>query len=165
MYELNKSLRNDTFLRFRVQVCPIKQENLPYLYFGNPYRKKLCIVGSTEAPSKVFLLFFLLPYWLKLNHLKSRLECGFSDIFSRHFCSAVAETIGVTINPASSGAKNVQKTTFEVAEMILGTLQNMHQQLLIEKFHENLTLSWGVDSILRIDPQIVSTPPGNVEFS
>ena len=64
-----------------------------------------CFIGSTEAPSKIFLLFFLLPYWLKLNHLKSRLECGFSDIFSRHFCSAVAETIGVTINPASSGAK------------------------------------------------------------
>ena len=54
-------------------------------------------VGSTEAPSKVFLLFFLLPDWLKLNHLKSRMECGFSDIFSRHFCSTVAETIGVTI--------------------------------------------------------------------
>ena len=78
------------------------------------------VVGSTEAPSKVFLLFFLLPYWLKLNHLKSRLECGFSDIFSRYFCSTVAETIGVTINPASFGAKNVQKTTFEAAEMILG---------------------------------------------
>ena len=45
------------------------------------------IVGSTEAPSKVFLLFFLLPDWLKFNHLKSRIECGFSDIFSRHICS------------------------------------------------------------------------------
>ena len=52
-------------------------------------------VGSTEAPSKVCLLFFLLPDWLKLNHLKSRMECGFSDMFSRHFCSTVAETIGV----------------------------------------------------------------------
>ena len=62
-------------------------------------------VGSTEAPSKGFLLFFLLPDWLKLNHLKIRMECGFSDIFSRHFCSIVAETIGVTINPASFGAK------------------------------------------------------------
>ena len=63
------------------------------------------IVGSTEAPSKVFILFFLLPDWLKLNHLKSRLECGFSDIFSRHFCSTVAGTIGVTINPTGFGAK------------------------------------------------------------
>ena len=78
------------------------------------------IVGSTEAPSKVFLLFFLLPDWLKFNHLKSRLECGFSDIFSRHICSTVEETMGVTNNPASFGAKNVQKTTFEAAEMILG---------------------------------------------
>ena len=42
-----------------------------------------------------FLLFSLLPDWLKLNHLRSRMECGFSDIF-------------------------VQKTTFEAAEMVLG---------------------------------------------
>ena len=73
-----------------------------------------------EAPSKAFLLFLLLPDWLKLNHLKSRMECGFSDIFSRHFCSTVAETIGLTNYAASFGAKNVQKTTFEAAEMILG---------------------------------------------
>ena len=38
-------------------------------------------VGSMEAPSKGFLLFFLFPDWLKLNHLKSLMECGFSDIF------------------------------------------------------------------------------------
>ena len=61
-------------------------------------------VGSTEAPLKAFLLFFLLPDWLKLNHLKSRMECGFSDIFSRHICSTVAETIGVTNYAASFGA-------------------------------------------------------------
>ena len=81
-----------------------------------------------EAPSKVFLLFFLLPDWLKLNHLKSRMECGFSDIFSRHFCSTVAETIGVTINPASFGAKNCSETTFEAAEMILGPWNQQHKQ-------------------------------------
>ena len=70
-----------------------------------PKSPRNMIVGSTEAPSKVFLLFFLLPDWLKLNHLKRRMECGFSDIFSRHFCSTAGETIGVTINPASFGAK------------------------------------------------------------
>ena len=37
----------------------------------------MAFVGSMEAPSKAFLLFFLLPDWLKLNHLKSRMECGF----------------------------------------------------------------------------------------
>ena len=58
-----------------------------------------------EAPSKAFLLLFLLPDWLKLNHLKSRMECGFSDIFSRHFRSTVAETIGVTNCAGSFGAK------------------------------------------------------------
>ena len=73
-----------------------------------------------EAPSKAFLLLFLLPDWLKLNHLKSRMECGFSDMFSRHICSTVAETIAVTNYAASFGAKNVQKTTFEAAEMMLG---------------------------------------------
>ena len=67
------------------------------------------LVGSTEAPSKVFLLFFLLPDWLKFNHLKSRMECGFSDIFSRHICSTVEETMGVTNNPASFGGKMFRK--------------------------------------------------------
>ena len=45
----------------------------------------------------------------------------FKTFFSRHICSTAAEIIGVTNNPASLGAKNVQKTTFEAAEMILGT--------------------------------------------
>ena len=62
-------------------------------------------VGSMRAPSKAFLLFFLFPDWLNLNHLKSRMECGFSDIFSLHICSTVAETIGVTNYAASFGAK------------------------------------------------------------
>ena len=69
----------------------------------------LLILGEVggKSPGKVFLLFFLLPDWLKLNHLKSRMECGFSDIFSHHFCSTTAETIGLglTINPASFGTK------------------------------------------------------------
>ena len=63
------------------------------------------IVGSMEASAKVFLLFFLLLDWLKLNYLKSRMECGFSDIFSCHICSTVAEIIGVTNYAASFGAK------------------------------------------------------------
>ena len=47
------------------------------------------------------------------------MECVSSDIFSRHICSTVAETIGVTNYAASFGAKNVQETTFEAAEMML----------------------------------------------
>ena len=58
-----------------------------------------------EAPSKAFLLFFLLPDWLKLNHLKSRMKCGFSDIFSRHVCVTVAETIDAINYAASFEAK------------------------------------------------------------
>ena len=60
-----------------------------------------------EAPLKAFLLFFLLPDWLKLNHLRSRMDCGFS-------------ATGVTNYAESLGAKDVKKTTFEAAEMILG---------------------------------------------
>ena len=63
------------------------------------------VVGSMEAPSKDFLLFFLFPDWLKLDHLKSRIECGFSDIFSRHICSTIPESTGVTNYAASFGAK------------------------------------------------------------
>ena len=69
------------------------------------YYNLMSIVGSVEASSKAFLLFFLLPDWLKLNRLRSWMECGFSDIFSRHICSTIAETIGVTNNAASFGAK------------------------------------------------------------
>ena len=51
-------------------------------------------------------MLFLLPDWLKLNHLKSQMECGFSDIFCAIFnCSTVAETISMTNYAASSGAK------------------------------------------------------------
>ena len=58
-----------------------------------------------EAPSKAFLLFFLLSDWLKLNHHRSQMECGFSDIFLRHFCSTGAEAIGLTNYAVSFGAK------------------------------------------------------------
>ena len=82
--------------------------------------QRISVVGSMEAPSRVFLLFFLLLDWLKLNHLKSRMECGFSDIFSRHISSTVAETIGVQTTQQVLARKNVQKTKFEAAEMMLG---------------------------------------------
>ena len=90
-------------------------------------------VGSMEAPSKAFLLFFLLHDWLKLNHLKSRMECGFSDICSRHICCTVAEAIGVKNYTASFGAKNVQKTTFKAAEMMPGPWNQQTTSLLFKK--------------------------------
>ena len=80
---------------------------------------ELVIVGSMEVPSKIFLLFFLFSDWLKSNHLRSRIERGFLDIFSHHICSAVTKTIRVTNYATSFGAKNVQKAKFEAAEMIL----------------------------------------------
>ena len=72
---------------------------------GSPEKGAPFLVGFTEAPSKVFLLFFVLSDWLKLSHLKSRIECRFSDIFSRHICCTVAKTIQVTNYAVSFGAK------------------------------------------------------------
>ena len=71
-----------------------------------------------EAPSKAFLLFFLLSDWLKFTHLKSRMECGFSDISSRHIYSTVAETMGMTNHAASFGAKNVPKGRMGLPETV-----------------------------------------------
>ena len=99
-----------------------------------------------EVPSKAFLLFLLLPDWLKLNHLKSRMECGFSDIFSRRICFTVAETIGVTNYAASFGGKNVQKTTFEAAQSVEPTKKQYLSNLLC-----TYSLAW----ITRIRFQIV----------
>ena len=91
------------------------------------------------SSSKAFLLFFLLPDWLKLNHLKSRMECGFSDIFSRHICSTVAETIGVINYAASFGAKKCSENHIWSSEMILGPwnqrLNCMPLTLLSHNFH------------------------------
>ena len=89
-------------------------------------------------------MFFLLPDWLKLNHLESRMDSGFSDIFSRHICFTVAEAIGVENNTASLAWKNVQKTTFEAAEMMLGPLNRQD----ISK----CDLYWAIPENIHIHP-------------
>ena len=72
-------------------------------------------VGSTEALSKVFLLFFLFSDWLKSNHLNSQIEHGFLNIFAPYLMR-LTEMIRVT-NYATSilARKNFQKTKFEAA--------------------------------------------------
>ena len=50
------------------------------------------------APSTLFqgfLLFFLFSDWLMSNHLKSQIECGFLDIFSRHICCTVKNNTNI----------------------------------------------------------------------
>ena len=107
--------------------------------------KVVILVGSMEAPSKTFLLLFLLAEWLKLNHLKSWMECGFSEICFRHNCSTTAETIDVRNYTASFGAKNVQKTTFDAAEMMPGS---WNQQSIwkrhFSEFHDFFTPQFDV---------------------
>ena len=63
-----------------------------FLYFceGSVFRRKATpgdpkSVGFTEAPSKVFLLFFLFSDWLRSNHLRSRIERSFLSIFRAIF--------------------------------------------------------------------------------
>ena len=68
-----------------------------------------CKTGSSwfhGSSFKAFLLFILFSDWLKSDHLRSRIERGFLDIFSRHICSAVTETIRVTNYATGFGAKN-----------------------------------------------------------
>ena len=77
---------------------------------------------------KSFSIVFLFSDWLKSNHLRSRIEHGFLDIFSRHICSIVTKIIRVTNYATSFGAKNVQKTKFEAAEMIPVILDPWNQQ-------------------------------------
>ena len=77
------------------------------------------LVGSVEALSKVFLFLFLFSGWLKSNHLRKRIECDLLGMLSRHICSAVTEIIRVTNYATSLARKNVQKTKFEAAKMIL----------------------------------------------
>ena len=67
------------------------------------------------------------------------MECGFSDIFSRHICSTIAETIGVTSYQQVLGRRNVQKTTFEAAEMMPGPW-NQQISLLLSMQHKDLEL-------------------------
>ena len=64
-----------------------------------------CIVGSMEAPSKAFVLFFSAPWLAKVESSQKSNGMWIPDIFSRHICSTVAETIGVTNYAASFGAK------------------------------------------------------------
>ena len=51
-------------LALNLKIIGVSASCIRFLFF-------IYLVGSTEAPSKVFLLFFLLPDWLKLNHLKT----------------------------------------------------------------------------------------------
>ena len=83
--------------------------------------------ASSQSPSswfygssfKGFLLFFLFSDWLKSNHLKSRIEQGVLDIFSRHICSAVTETIWMRNYTTHFCAENCLENQIEAAEMIL----------------------------------------------
>ena len=85
-----------------------------------------------EAPSKVFLLFFLFSDWLKSD------QTWFFEHFLRHICSAVTETIRVTNFATSFGARNIQKTKFEAAEMILDPWNQRCGNLIIRE-----SVIWG----------------------
>ena len=63
-----------------------------FKHYSHPYLSTLGyqieleepFVGSTEACSKTFPLFFLFSEWIKFSHLRSRIKRGVLFIFSRH---------------------------------------------------------------------------------
>ena len=87
------------------------------IHFSVPCRCRSCWIHGSSF--KGFPVVFLFSNWLKSNHLRSRIEFGFLDIFSRHICSVVTETIQVTNYATSFGAKKCSKNKSEAAEMIL----------------------------------------------
>ena len=96
--------------------------------------KVFCVVGSTEAPSKVFLLFFLFFDWLKSNHLRSRIERGFLTFFRPIFVTLLQEQYEWQTMQQVLAQKNVQKIKFEAAEMILDP---WNQQVCLQRFEPN----------------------------
>ena len=74
-----------------------------------------------EAPSIGFSIVFLLPDWLKLNHLKSPMECAFSDIFfAPYFFHRSRHNRRDKLRSMFWREKNFQKATFEADEIMLG---------------------------------------------
>ena len=73
--------------------------------------------------------------------------------FSRHICSTVAETIRVTNYTASFGAKNVQKTTFEAAEMMLSPWNQQYHILWIFIDWWNESQAFSRPCLLKMEKQ------------
>ena len=81
-----------------------------------------------------FFSCFLFFDCLNSNNLKSRIEHGVWTFFRAIICSVETETMWVTNYTTRFGAKNVQKTKFEAAEMIL----DLWNQQLWELFQHML---------------------------
>ena len=87
-----------------------------------------------EAPSKVFLLFSLLPDWLKLGHLKSGMECGFKTFFAPYLFHRRGNNWRDKLRSKFWRKKNVQKTTFEAAELMPGPWNQQNSLVSQGKF-------------------------------
>ena len=92
---------------------------------------------------KGFSIVFLFSDWLKVNHPRSRIERGLLDIFSRHICSAVTESMRVT-NYATKfwREKMFRKPSSKLLRwfLIRGTNDEIVQYLLIKNWRESLTV-------------------------
>ena len=75
-------------------------------------------VGSTEALSKVFLLFFLFSDWLKSNHLNSQIEHGFLNIFYAIFDAPYRNDKSDKLRNKYFGTKKFSKNQVWSCEMI-----------------------------------------------
>ena len=99
---------------------------------------------------KGFSIVFPAPRLAKVESSQKSNGMWFFRHFSRHICSTVAETIGVTNYAASFGAKNVQKTTFEAAKMMLGPWNQRIAFLVIYIFSIHL-VSYRVLNLITKD--------------
>ena len=77
---------------------------------------------------KGFLLFFLFSDWLKSNHLRSWIECGFLT-FLRHICSAVIEKIYATSFGAKKCSKNQVRSCWNDSWSVEPTFRRQMQLL------------------------------------
>ena len=98
---------------------------------------------------KIFLSLFLFSDWLKSNHLTYGIKRGFLDIFSRHICCVVIETIRMTKYAKSFGAKKCSKNNFEVAEMTLDPWNKQVVNTTSGGFPVNrkIHIGWSIDLV------------------
>ena len=78
----------------------------------------------------------------------------FHTFFSRHICSIIAETIGVTNYAVSFGAKSVQKTAFGAAEMMLSPW-NQQMECILLRF-PTYVIGFSLEGTVKIENTRIS---------
>ena len=104
------------------------------------YSAKLCRISTQNIKVAAQWMFIQrhvyccsgLLFGKSTNRLRS---CGVLDIFPLHICCAMKETVEETNYATSYGTKNLQKTKFEAAEMILDSLIEHNSVMTIKRLN------------------------------